>query len=165
MVWKQCPICNKKFQTKNNGKKYCSQYCMEDSYIIKNGKNHIPLNKECFICKKMFKTRYSRKKYCSSKCSTIAKTNRKREQPLYNNHNFLSIRFKILNRDNFRCQYCGRNPKEDNCKLVVDHIIPSAKGGSNDESNLTTACFECNAGKVDKLLKIHNENKKLLITS
>lgn len=56
------------------------------------------------------------------------------------------IRFEVLTRDNFACQYCGRTPK-DGVKLEIDHIIPVSKGGTNHIDNLKTSCFECNRGK------------------
>ena len=61
-----------------------------------------------------------------------------------------SLRFKVLNRDNFTCQYCGRKPPE--VKLHVDHIVPSSKNGYTRIDNLITACQECNLGKSDKEL-------------
>lgn len=64
----------------------------------------------------------------------------------------LSLRFQILSRDNFTCVYCGRNPKEDGVKLEVDHVFPKSKGGTDDPSNLVTACWECNQGKKDMVL-------------
>lgn len=57
-----------------------------------------------------------------------------------------SSRFRIMKRDNFCCQLCGRKGIEDS-PLEVDHIHPLAKGGSNQDSNLWTLCFECNRGK------------------
>ena len=59
----------------------------------------------------------------------------------------LAQRFEVFTRDNYTCQYCGRNVREHKVVLVVDHIIPKKKGGSDDFANLVTACFECNAGK------------------
>lgn len=56
------------------------------------------------------------------------------------------LRFKIFQRDNYTCQYCGRT-KSDGAILQIDHIIPISKGGTNDESNLITCCQECNIGK------------------
>jgi hypothetical protein len=56
-----------------------------------------------------------------------------------------SQRFRIFRRDGFQCQYCGRVPPD--AVLRVDHIVPVADGGTNDEDNLTTACHDCNAGK------------------
>lgn len=54
-------------------------------------------------------------------------------------------RFEVFKRDGFTCQYCGRRPPD--VVLVVDHINPVANGGDNDFLNLTTSCYECNAGK------------------
>jgi len=34
--------------------------------------------------------------------------------------------------------------------LVIDHIVPVASGGSDDQENLATACEECNFGKSDR---------------
>ena len=61
-----------------------------------------------------------------------------------------TIRFQVLQRDNFTCQYCGRKAPE--VILHVDHKIPKSKGGKSNQDNLITACFECNMGKLDKLL-------------
>ena len=60
------------------------------------------------------------------------------------------IRFEVLKRDKFKCQYCGRSV--DEVKLEVDHINPVAAGGGNDIINLITSCFDCNSGKSDRLL-------------
>lgn len=55
------------------------------------------------------------------------------------------LRFEILRRDGHTCRYCGRSAPE--VKLTVDHVVPRALGGSDDPTNLVTACAECNAGK------------------
>lgn len=60
-----------------------------------------------------------------------------------------SLRHDILERDGFRCQHCGATAA-DGAKLHVDHIIPVAKGGKTEPSNLQTLCEECNLGKSDK---------------
>lgn len=59
-------------------------------------------------------------------------------------------RFEVFKRDKFICQYCGRSAPE--VVLEVDHIIPVASGGKNDEMNLLTACKQCNAGKKHREL-------------
>lgn len=59
-------------------------------------------------------------------------------------------RFRILARDRFQCQYCGAYGGA--VRLVVDHVIPCSKGGSNEDNNLVTACEECNYGKADLIL-------------
>lgn len=59
-----------------------------------------------------------------------------------------TLRYKILERDKFECQICGRTAK-DGVKLHIDHIIPISKGGKTIESNLRTLCEDCNLGKSD----------------
>jgi hypothetical protein len=61
------------------------------------------------------------------------------------------LRFRILSRDGFRCQYCGRSQREG-AVLHVDHVHPVAAGGTTDEGNLITACDECNLGKSSSLV-------------
>lgn len=55
------------------------------------------------------------------------------------------LRFEILRRDGHTCRYCGASAPD--VALTVDHVIPTALGGSDDPSNLVTACADCNAGK------------------
>lgn len=55
------------------------------------------------------------------------------------------IRFEVFKRDNFTCQYCGREAPD--IVLNVDHIKSVKDGGSNDMLNLITSCFDCNNGK------------------
>jgi len=61
-----------------------------------------------------------------------------------------TVRFEVFKRDSFACQYCGR--KAPDVLLVIDHIEPVSKGGTNDLLNLITACNDCNAGKSDRQL-------------
>ncbi len=58
------------------------------------------------------------------------------------------MRFEVLRRDGFKCQYCGKGDEEAK-QLHVDHIHPISKGGDNSMDNLITACRECNLGKSD----------------
>lgn len=56
------------------------------------------------------------------------------------------IRQLILNRDNYTCQYCGVQP----CSSV-DHVIPVARGGTDEWDNLVACCIRCNSQKKDKM--------------
>lgn len=56
------------------------------------------------------------------------------------------LRFRVLQRDGFRCQYCGRSAR-DGAILHLDHVVPVAAGGETSEDNLITACETCNLGK------------------
>lgn len=62
------------------------------------------------------------------------------------------VRFEVFKRDLFTCQYCGATPPD--VVLEVDHIDPVAEGGSDEEGNLVTACFNCNRGKAAVLLTV-----------
>lgn len=59
------------------------------------------------------------------------------------------IRFEVFRRDEFRCYYCGlRGNETTGAGLTIDHVIPTALGGSDDPTNLVSACSDCNAGKT-----------------
>ncbi|MFZ2488419.1 MAG: HNH endonuclease [Anaerolineae bacterium] len=51
-------------------------------------------------------------------------------------------RQRIRERDNNKCVICGSGDR-----LEVDHIIPAAIGGTNEDSNLQTLCMKCNRAK------------------
>jgi 5-methylcytosine-specific restriction endonuclease McrA len=62
----------------------------------------------------------------------------------------LRLRFKIMQRDNFKCCICGASPAKDpTVELHIDHIVPWAKGGESTMDNLQTLCNKCNLGKSD----------------
>lgn len=61
-----------------------------------------------------------------------------------------ALRFKILQRDNFTCQYCGE--KAPQVTLEIDHIYPVSRGGGNNIKNLITSCKQCNRGKHARVL-------------
>ena len=56
-----------------------------------------------------------------------------------------SVREYVLQRNKFQCQSCGKQEKET--QLNIDYIVPLAKGGSNDISNLQVLCSRCNRQK------------------
>lgn len=55
-------------------------------------------------------------------------------------------RAKVLARDGFTCVACASV-----IELQIDHKIPLAKGGTDDESNLQTLCGRCNRKKGARL--------------
>ena len=61
------------------------------------------------------------------------------------------VRFRIMRRDNYTCQLCGKK-SEDGVRLEVDHKVPVAKEGPTEESNLWVLCDVCNNGKSDLTL-------------
>ena len=74
--------------------------------------------------------------------------------------NNYSLRWKILKRDKFTCQYCGQHAP--NVILHVDHRLPRAAGGSDHPDNLVTACAACNIGKnIDGLRPTEGDRRTL----
>jgi 5-methylcytosine-specific restriction endonuclease McrA len=58
-----------------------------------------------------------------------------------------AIRQAVRERASFCCEYCFSQWKYCPDPLSVEHIIPRAQGGSNDESNLALSCQGCNGHK------------------
>lgn len=55
-------------------------------------------------------------------------------------------RLAIYLRDRFACVYCERDLSQASPRdLTLDHLTPRSSGGSNDPSNLITACHPCNS--------------------
>jgi 5-methylcytosine-specific restriction endonuclease McrA len=52
----------------------------------------------------------------------------------------------ILAKYGSRCAYCGASGK-----LTMDHVVPLARGGRHDPSNIVPACGSCNSRKHTKL--------------
>lgn len=63
------------------------------------------------------------------------------------------LRFFILARDKFTCQYCGQ--AAPNVHLHVDHVHPKSKGGGDEPTNLVAACADCNLGKSASVIERH----------
>lgn len=61
----------------------------------------------------------------------------------------LSKRECVIIRDNFKCQYCGKELADDN-DYEMDHIIPKVKGGKDHYLNLAASCHACNMRKLNQ---------------
>jgi hypothetical protein len=54
---------------------------------------------------------------------------------------------RILERDRYRCQYCGLDGMtsfENYLVMSVDFVVPRARKGRKDPRNLVAACRPCN---------------------
>ena len=70
---------------------------------------------------------------------------------------------KILERDNFCCQYCGLDGRasfENALVMSVDFVMPRARKGKKDPANLVACCRPCNTIKGTRVYKSFEDAKK-----
>jgi len=161
-IAKICPICENQFETTYSFKKYCSKECANIAQYHQildiQKKKQKPKKKDrriCKFCRKNFLVSRSHQKFCSEKCREKFYDSFSQKPTMY---------WEILNRDNFKCQYCGRNPTQHNVILTFDHIKPQIDGGKTELDNLVTTCEECNYLKSSTPLRHEAEFKKRLKT-
>lgn len=80
-------------------------------------------------------------------------------------------KWQVFERDRFQCRYCRYDGSlfEAWLNLEVDHLKPRKCGGTNQDSNLVTACKSCNAIKgsrtfdsVEKAREFINRRRETL---
>jgi hypothetical protein len=150
-----CLYCGKEFTRSNNylnklykknqKPKYCSMTCLNAS------KKKIREEKECLFCGSKFFVLPTRKVFCSRQCWWSYKSANAKADTRYLK---AGLRFQVLTRDNFTCQYCGASPRKNSTTILhVDHIVPLSKGGTTTIDNLITSCELCNLGKFVSLVE------------
>lgn len=60
------------------------------------------------------------------------------------------FRRQLAARDGARCFYCARRFR-DLSAATLDHLVPTAHGGTWARANLVLACYACNQAKADRL--------------
>ena len=69
---------------------------------------------------------------------------------------------KILERDQYRCQYCGLDGAtnfENSLMMSVDFVTPRSRRGKKDTINLVAACRPCNLIKGRRVFKSLDDAK------
>lgn len=61
-----------------------------------------------------------------------------------------SLRIRVLNRDGWRCVYCGKELSGSDA--TADHIVPKDAGGVDAEWNLVACCRRDNGRKSNKVM-------------
>lgn len=136
-----CNICGKTIYIrpsqlqKNNGKAFCSQTCYGKS---------CQKPRICPICGSTFLAGKSRAKTCSRACS-----NKSRTGTIYNRTRSLdlsvqgqALRQRLIRVRGNACEVCGYNIVA--C-LQTHHIIPKARKGTDDLSNVLLVCPNCHS--------------------
>jgi 5-methylcytosine-specific restriction endonuclease McrA len=73
---------------------------------------------------------------------------------------------RILERDDHRCQYCGLDGRasfENALAMRVDFVIPRARKGKKDSSNLVACCTPCNTIKGTRVYANFDEAKAFVL--
>jgi len=58
-----------------------------------------------------------------------------------NSYSYRKLRSDVLERDDWRCQYCGSSDR-----LQVHHIRWRGRLGDDTDENLITLCADCHSG-------------------
>lgn len=151
LVTKNCRACGAPFQCRTDNDRYiCSDECRADWIRMKGPRPSFSLYRKAPGQWEpiSFDHLYPEHDFSRSKVRRlkIRITTIERINPI-----------KVLNRDGWVCQLCGkdtpkalRGMKHDDAP-EVDHIIPLAKGGRHVYGNLQCACRRCNMSKSDRL--------------
>jgi hypothetical protein len=57
----------------------------------------------------------------------------------------------VARRAGHRCEYRGAPEAVFNFPFEVEHVLPTSRGGADDEANLCLACRACNLHKSDRV--------------
>lgn len=69
---------------------------------------------------------------------------------------------RILERDGYRCQYCGLDGLasfENALAMSVDFVVPRARKGKKDPQNLVACCRSCNMIKGRRVYRSFEDAK------
>jgi len=72
----------------------------------------------------------------------------------------------ILERDHYRCQYCGLDGTasfENALAMSVDFVVPRARKGKKDPRNLVACCRTCNLIKGTRVYRGFDEAKEYVL--
>jgi 5-methylcytosine-specific restriction endonuclease McrA len=162
---RHCEECSKAFTVGNGNRSICSPECSASRARRAARDRNMAIvgvkQFQCVECGTVFSPAYGDKSraYCSGECARkVARRNRprgsdrKRARAYGVEYEYVNP-LKVLRRDNWTCQLCGRKtPLELRGTLnprapEVDHILPISKGGAHTYANLQCACRACNMAK------------------
>ena len=114
-------ILNQNYQPLNvcNARRAIVLLALGKAELMENGRGHIHSISQAFIVPSVIRLVYMVKR------------------PLMRRR--LSRR-SVFYRDNFTCQYCGKQTKA----LTLDHIMPRSRAGAHAWDNVVSACIPCN---------------------
>ena len=158
-----CQDCGTQFNVTQPTAKRCTTCKKRHAWRAKWKRNHPDARtaeqiaaeaRTCPECGRTFHSPVASKTYCSSHC--VHQAARARGATGWNG-SWISPnrRASIYQRDSFTCYLCGceldtnKEHRNEPNAATLDHVIPRAKGGSNDSANLRACCRACNSAKSD----------------
>lgn len=166
-----CPGCNDEFTPPRRNAIYCSRRCANRVHNRRRRAERPELvrrykrisaerqRRPCALCGDIFapvsqRSQLTPQRFCSTACSETwlrgggnGTQLKGKRMPLPR-----SVRARIFNRDGWRCQLCGgvidptvRWP--DQRVGSIDHVVPVAAGGGDEDTNLQSAHMSCNQRK------------------
>ena len=150
-----CAQCGTQYNAPVKGRrKYCSDRCLwlakyyrdRQRAGLPTAQDHEALERTGATCGQVFTSPYPNAAYCRSGC-----------RPRLGGHWISPERRSALyERDGHRCYLCGNqvassgDVNADNY-ATLDHVVPRAHGGTDDDNNLMTCCRKCNSVKSDNV--------------
>lgn len=156
-----CNICGKVYMSNQSTSNKCSKECERTQALRRLREKHrrkwqAPDSFECKECGKQHQPEYgdTRRTFCSLRCSNryTRREHRKRAEEKNVYYEYVNPR-KVFERDNWKCQLCGKKLKAKDRGTYkdeapeLDHIIPWACGGEHSYRNTQCACRKCNSEK------------------
>lgn len=134
----KCKGCAIQFVPKDKRQKFHSPECRTAYYMAHYGSPST--TKTCANCGTLFSTTKPKKQlYCSPECREehrLKLQDNLRARVTAERNTFLGERFAAMERDGFRCTFCGKGVNDG---VVLDVV--------NDNGKLRTACSDCKTGK------------------
>ena len=134
----KCKGCSVLFFPDDRRQKFHNPECRTRYYMEHYGSP--PVNKTCLNCGSSFQTAMPEKQsYCRPECREehrLKVQDELKARVVAEKQTFLGERFAAMQKDNFKCVYCGRGKEQGVILDVVDV-----------GHELKTVCLECKAGK------------------
>lgn len=123
-----------------------------------NAAKKVIKKRKCKECGRMFVAEYGdkHKAFCSEVCMhrNLKRRRRQKERAILRSARVETVdAIRVFERDNWRCQLCGRKLRQAHRGTVrddapeLDHIIPLSKGGEHSCRNTQCSCRKCNQDK------------------
>lgn len=163
----KCFMCGIKFVSERSSALYCSKGCSRKSELLSRKMKTYAAEgidveiRNCFICSSPFVVSKTSdyQKHCTDRCLNSVKSEeidaykellkgKTFEKKKFRNHSykdktrFGGNKYKVLERDGYKCVECGKdNPKS----LIIHHKDHSgaSENPNNDMDNLKTLCRSC----------------------